>query len=376
MAFNFPIRRASDPLKKECLTIVLIGDPGGGKTTLALTSGGMHQDWNRGIHRAVQKHRGDGMDPTDFADFGQFKSLIMSESYGPFLKSEGFTAQVIDTVGSMAKDFMMPWLQKVNPAASNRDGTFSLKGYGALGETFLAIINRFEELGQHSIFIAHAQDNGAETIPRYTIKMPGSSSDTIEERADLIGYISKEKGKRYLEFDATSLHIGKNAPGFPKMELPDPESPEFTGWLEREIIEPALLHFSKMSEEALEIGEQVKGFAEDVEAADSPGAFANITEALKTVAHDGIKRQVRGLLRAAMKKQGVVYVAADNEFKWSTEKQALIDAKADDDKAEEKESKPKKAPKKKAPAKKPKAKPKADAPGNDHGMTKEEREDA
>ena len=326
MAFTFPLRRADEPLKKTTLTIALIGDPGAGKTTLGMTAQGLHQDWNRGIHRAVQSVRKDGMNPKDFPDFGGFKNAIMDPGFAAFLKQEGFEAQVVDTVGSMAKDFMMPWLMKVNPAASNRDGTFSLKGYGSLGENFLSIINRYEELEQHSIFIAHAKDNGAETIPRYTIKMPGSSSDTIEERADLIGYISTEGGKRFIEFDSTKLHVGKNAPGFPKMEIPDASSPDFGNWLKRMVIEPALEHFSKQSEEALRIVDAVAQYVADIEKADTPGAVTNLVVALQSEESRSIQVQVKSLLGAAMTAKGMVWDKKLGVCIWNAEKQAVLDA--------------------------------------------------
>lgn len=188
-------------LSVEAVSKTLIyGQPGLGKTTLALSSPApLLLDFDGGVHRVDPRH----LVPTVQVSSWEDVLDVLNEDLS------AFKTLVIDTAGKML-DFMSSYLIKEDPKLGKRDGSLSLQGYGARKQMFVNFLSRVSQMGMHLVFVAHEKEekDGEQKVVRPEIG--GSSAGDLIKELDLVGYMEAHGKNRTVSFDPCEKFYAKN----------------------------------------------------------------------------------------------------------------------------------------------------------------------
>ena len=115
------IKKPNELTVKNALSALIYGQPGMGKTTLALSSPQpLLLDFDGGVHRVNAAHR---VDTVQISKWEEVDEVLTSGEIAEY------KTIVIDTAGKMLS-FMDKYIMKNNPKMKKADGTLSLQGYG------------------------------------------------------------------------------------------------------------------------------------------------------------------------------------------------------------------------------------------------------
>ena len=202
------IVKAEQPLTVEQIIVMVYGQPGIGKTTIAFSAEApLCLDFDRGAHRA--SNRQDSVPIGSWAEVATLDAEDLAE----------YSTVIVDTVGR-ALDSLTAHLIQQDPKMANKSGALTLQGYGALKSTFAQWLKNLRELGKDVILIAHdAEDkSGDDLIVRPDVQ--GGSRGEIIKSADAIGYLSRQDKKTMLDFNPSDSHIGKNPSSYDALTVP------------------------------------------------------------------------------------------------------------------------------------------------------------
>jgi hypothetical protein len=185
--------KATDLIPVENPTIVIVSDPGVGKTTLGYGADrALLLDYDLGAHRA--KNRRETLQPDNWKDAETIleRPEILKEAFGKSL--DDFGTFVVDTAGR-ALDLLAAELISTNPKAG-RDGGLSIQGWGMLKNRFTTFKNRLAHQKKGLVLLCHGKEekDGDNKIVRPDIQ--GGSLGEILKSADVLGYLHIVDGKR------------------------------------------------------------------------------------------------------------------------------------------------------------------------------------
>jgi DNA polymerase III delta prime subunit len=231
----------ADSLAHQGLNILIYGDPGIGKTTLANTAPNpLVLDFDRGSHRASHR-RG------NVVQFDSYQDIISSQKELTELIAK-HESVVIDTAGTMI-ELMQMYLQTSQPALA-RNG---IKLWGETKKLFAEFFAPLKLSGKNVIFIAHAKEKeeGDFRIKRPLVQ--GGSYDLLMQSCDLVGYYTTVNNKRILTFDLSDTVTAKNCAGIEPVLIQEVDS--MGGTLENIIkhTHESLVKRSKEQEEAISL---------------------------------------------------------------------------------------------------------------------------
>ena len=201
------IKQPSEIQEKKNLVMLVYGSPGDGKTTLAISAPKpVLLDMDGGVGRTLAAHRCPvvqglngkplpwAADPANKVNGEDEPSVLGALSE---IRSLPFETIVVDTVGKLL-DAMSDTIMRTNPAMRQRDGSLSLKGYGARKRMFKDFVSQCLAMGKNVVFIAHAQESKVGDDIKVSPIIGGSSETDLMTEIDLAGYLTNIGGKRLL----------------------------------------------------------------------------------------------------------------------------------------------------------------------------------
>lgn len=208
------IKKANELTIQNKIKALIYGQPGMGKTTIALSAPKpLLFDFDNGVHRVNFAHL-DGVDTVQISSYQDFTDVLETEDL------TAYETLVIDT-GGKCLDFMSEHIIKNNPKMGRGNGALTLQGYGERKGLFSALVKKITIMGKHVIFVAHRDTKTEGDDTRYVPQFGGSSYDSLVTELDLVGYMEANGRERTITFDPTSRNDGKNTCNLPSiMKIP------------------------------------------------------------------------------------------------------------------------------------------------------------
>lgn len=206
------IKKPSEIAPKSTITVLVYGEPGIGKTTIACSApNAVLFDYDGGVQRINGAHQVPTLQPTSWEDTAEAIEEIEREM--PEVQTI-----VIDTAGKML-DYMTAFIIKHNPKMKKFDGSLALQGYGLRKQMFTDFINKLAISGKNVIFVAHEKEEkrGEEWVKRPEIG--GSSAADLIKELDLVGYMRAIGKQRTIAFNPTEAYYAKNTCSLPEVEV-------------------------------------------------------------------------------------------------------------------------------------------------------------
>lgn len=203
------ITKANEVILTSNLVVVLFGQPGSGKSSMAFSAAKpLMLDFDNGAQRSIGRK-----DTVRISNWSDVESIVETDLVD-------YDTIVVDTVGRLL-ECLIQSLGKRDPKLVRKTGELTLQGYGALAVAYKTWIAKIKSFGKDLILISHEKEekNGDNTYIRLDIA--GSTKQEILKMADLLGYISMDGNRRVLDFNPTEFHLGKNCAGFELLPVPN-----------------------------------------------------------------------------------------------------------------------------------------------------------
>lgn len=123
---------------------------------------------------------------------------------------------VIDTAGKML-DYMSDYIMRNDQKMRMRDGSLSLKGYGARKVMFINFLREVSMMGKNIMFVAHEKEERDGEVRIVRPEMGGSSLGDLIKELDLVGYMQAIGTERTVSWSPTEKFYAKNACNLPSI---------------------------------------------------------------------------------------------------------------------------------------------------------------
>lgn len=204
-------KKPSELVFNSTIKALVYGQPGLGKSTLALsTPNPVLFDFDGGVQRV------NGAFQCATLPVSCWDEVLLGLDE---LENEpnDFKTIVIDTAGKML-DFMSDYIIKQDPKMSMRDGSLSLKGYGARKVMFVNFLRRVSKMGKNVIFVAHEREEKDGELRIVRPEIGGSSQGDLIKELDLVGYMQAIGSDRTISWTPQEKFYAKNTCNLPPMQ--------------------------------------------------------------------------------------------------------------------------------------------------------------
>ena len=210
------LTQPSELKHNQPISCLIYGQPGTGKTTLALSAEKpVLIDLDRGLYRVEKRFQCPSL---QVENYQQILDLLKSGELAPF------NTIVIDTLGKLV-DRMGDYVARQNPKFKQGDGTLSMKAWGAIKVQFTALVKQIFNSNKSVIFVAHEKEDKDDDIRFVRPDVSGSSGKDIVKELDLMGYMEMKGNKRTVSFTPNEKYYAKNALNLPPViEVPNTAS--------------------------------------------------------------------------------------------------------------------------------------------------------
>lgn len=191
--------------KAKKIRILIAGYPGIGKSTLGLSAPNpLHIDADFGIDRVEPRYRKPYIQPKDYDELLTDLTPVNVQDYDTL---------VFDTGGKLIS-LMSLWAIKKDPKYGQRDGSLSLKGYGAIKREFNRLMDYcFYELDKNIVIIFHAIEEKDGDNTRLRLKVEGGTKNDVWEPMDLGGFVEMNGNFRTIGFSNCERYFAKGTRG-------------------------------------------------------------------------------------------------------------------------------------------------------------------
>lgn len=187
-------------------SMIIYGPPGLGKTTLALSAPDpVLIDTDRGVSRVKAQHR---------------KATSMCNTYEEILEDvktpqiQKCQTIIIDTGGSFVT-YLQDWAMRNNPAARQKSGSISQKGFGIVKQEFLHFTNNIRDvMNKNIIYIFHSdeqKDENGKFVQR--LQCEGSARNLVWQPCDFGGFMQMNGNVRTITFTPSEQFFAKGCYG-------------------------------------------------------------------------------------------------------------------------------------------------------------------
>lgn len=307
------IIRKNDVIPERPVIIVLYGQPGSGKTSLATTANSpLLIDTDRGFDRAVQR-----------ADLivtaNQWEDIYNEEVVGkyvvennvqvwkPGLISECKTI-VVDTAKAMLDDYLSAYAIKMDYKMK----TNSLKRYGAIGDLFKDFVNVLRRNGSDIIFICHDKETQEGDIIKHSPDCTGQSKDLLVRIADQVGYVCIENKNRIIKFEPADNRIGKNVGALPDTWIPAYGTTEFETFMADLIkqVKSSICSKSEAQAKAQKDVEDARKRLSETDTAEGANALIDVAHGLAKIHQKAFMNQ----MITELAKKGITFDKTSKKF--------------------------------------------------------------
>lgn len=259
------IRKANELEINPVLKMLIYGQSGIGKTTLALSLSKktLLFDFDGGIGRVAYSLIGD-TGTIQISTYQDHLDVLNSPDIA------NYDTFVFDT-GSKLLDYMTAYITDNDYKMKLRSGGLTQNGYGARKTMFTALIKQISIMKKNIIFIAQRVEKEVREEIKWIPLFGGSSYNDLVAELDLVGYMDAEGDKRALTFTPTSMNEGKNTCNLPKrMEIPvllDDKGNKIleNNFLEKNIYTPFVAKLNEHKRMGIEFENLMKDIEEQIE---------------------------------------------------------------------------------------------------------------
>lgn len=267
--------------------VMIYGQPGTGKTTLALSAPKpLLLDFDGGVHRVNFGHQCDTLPVQSWSEAFE----VLNEDLSIY------STIVVDTVGKMM-DYLIDSVEKA--------GVSGWKKWEKINEGFAAFTRELSKKGKHVIFVAHRDtrkegDDATVFIPSLREK----NYTAIVTELDLLGYVEMKGMTRSITFNPTSRNDGKNTCNLPAA-IAIPAVVDKAGnalqntFFQAQIISPYIASQQKRAEAAKAYDAVVEDIKDNLLLITDDASLNDLVERIDTFKHVGSSKAVAGALIAA-----------------------------------------------------------------------------
>ena len=249
------IRKIKEIPPPQVYNLLIYGQPGVGKTSLALTTkNALIIDLDKGVHRSVFTDA-DAVTDIQDSNLDDLLKLIASDSVAKY------GTIVVDTVGKLIDMIVTSTLKKFNRSH------LRIQDWGAIKTEFINFTRLINSLGKSIVYVAHEQEVQTEVdgISKM-IKRPdlgvGSGGKNLIRDLDAIGYYSVVGKSRILDFKSNESFYSKDGYGIGSIIVPEKlESLVVHG----AITEAMFYKFSENYTEQLKINDKIKSLENEID---------------------------------------------------------------------------------------------------------------
>ncbi|HOK14930.1 MAG TPA: ATP-binding protein [Candidatus Kapabacteria bacterium] len=271
----FKIIKANEPLTVTSLKVLIYGEPGSGKTSLANTAENpLTLDFDKGVHRSDFRK--------DVLIIESWKQI--NDNMAELIKAfSNYNTIILDTVDTLL-DYMGTWIIEQEPKLARN----KLQFYGKLKDEFSLFIGKLKTLGKDVVMIAHVREKEEGDLRIKRPAITGGSYDRVLQIADLVGYLFIKDNKRTIDFNPTDYWIGKNSAKFDTMTIPDfNNNPDFFAKLIKDM-KSAINKQTQLQADTINMLEEFSLKIQNLTDLDKINAFLPNLTSLKA----GIKKQI------------------------------------------------------------------------------------
>jgi len=299
------IRKIKEIPPPQVFNLLIYGQPGIGKTSLALTSkNALVFDLDKGVHRSIFTDA-DAVTDLQDANIEDLSKLITSGAIAQY------DTVIIDTVGKLI-DMIITFVQK----KFNRP-TLRIQDWGAVKAEFINFTRLVNSLGKSIIYVAHEQEVQTE-VDGVTkmIKRPdlgaGSGGKNLIRDLDAIGYYSVVGKSRVLDFRSNESFYSKDGYGIGTITAASKLEPLTV----HNAITEAMFHkFSDNYTEQIKIADTVRSLESEINTAvDAIELNMSIDAVNLSGLPDSNKKALKAMIVAKSKELGLVFDRSKNAF--------------------------------------------------------------
>lgn len=296
------IRKASELSIPNTIKMMIYGQAGMGKSTLALsTPKPLLLDFDNGVKRINMSHL-EGIDTVQVGSWQDVKDVLQEDL-------SAYQTIVIDTIGKMM-DFIITY------KCGSRQP--QIRDWGGINQEFSWLTRTVGSLNKNVVFVAHrdTRKEGDDTV--FIPALREKSYNAIVTELDLLGYLEmrNDNGRqmRTITFDPTSRNDGKNTCNLPGvMTIPtivdaQGKPTAKNDFIERSVIAPYLGMLSAKKDEIKKYNALLSEIEDGISLITDAQSANFFTDHVNDYKHVGSSlMKARSLFSARVKELGLVY---------------------------------------------------------------------